>query len=103
MATIKITKNNFENEVLKSDKKVLIDFYADWCGPCKMLAPIIDKIADENANIKVCKINVDEEPELAAMFNVMSIPLLVTMENGKVSDSATGYRPLDSVKQLLKI
>lgn len=103
MAIVKVTKDNFESEVIQSDKKVLIDFYADWCGPCRMLAPIVEKVAEESDKVKVCKVNVDEEPELARKFNVMSIPLLVSMENGKVAGTSLGYQPLESVKALLKI
>ena len=93
MSAIKITAENYENEVLNSDKPVLLDFWAAWCGPCKMVSPLVDEIALENADIKVGKINVDEQPELAAKFGVMSIPTLVVMENGKEVNRSIGAMP----------
>lgn len=94
MSEMNITKNNFEQEVLHSDKPVLIDFWAPWCGPCRMLSPVISEIAEEYGDkIKVCKVNVDDEGELAASFNVMSIPTLVVVKDGKVTNSAVGVRP----------
>ena len=103
MAEIIITKENFEDEVIKSDKPVLIDFWATWCGPCRMLSPIIAEIANEyDGKEKVCKVNVDDEPELANSFNVSSIPMVVVMKNGKVTDASVGYRPKEEIEALLK-
>ena len=101
MSPLKITSQNFEQEVLKSDKKVLIDFYADWCGPCRMLSPVIEEIAEEMPEIKVCKINVDEEPQLALQFKAMTIPMLVVMDQGKVVTTSVGAKPKAAVKKLL--
>lgn len=92
MSVIKISKENFQNEVLNSDKTVLLDFYADWCGPCLMVGPIVSEIAEERSDVKVGKINVDEQPELAAQFGVMSIPMLAVMKDGKVVNQAVGAR-----------
>ena len=100
---IKITKENFEQEVLKSDVPVLIDFWAEWCGPCKMLSPIIEEIANEaNGEYKVGKVNIDEQLELANTFKIVSIPTVVVMENGKVKNSAVGYMPKENILELLK-
>lgn len=101
MSPLKITSQNFEQEVLKSDKKVLIDFYADWCGPCRMLSPVIEEIAQEMPEIKVCKVNVDEEPQLAVQFKAMTIPMLVVMDQGKVVTTSVGAKPKAAVKNLL--
>ena len=102
MAEVKITVANFENDVLHSDKPVLLDFYADWCGPCKMLSPVLHEIAEENAGaLKVGKVNVDEQPDLAAEFGVMSIPTLLLFENGKLVRQAVGARPKSGVLELL--
>ena len=90
-----ITKENFESEVLKSDKPVLVDFWAAWCGPCKMLSPVIDEIAEERSDIKVGKVNVDEQPELASQFAVMSIPTLIVFKNGEIANKAIGVQPKD--------
>ena len=101
MSAININKNNFRNEVLDSEKPVLLDFWASWCGPCRMVSPIVDEIAAERSDIKVCKINVDEQPELAARFGVMSIPTLVVMKNGKVINQAVGARPKAQILAML--
>lgn len=96
-----LTKENFELEVLKSEKTVLIDFYAEWCAPCKMLAPIIEEVANENEHIKVCKVNVDEQRELAMAFGVSSIPMLAVVKDGKVTNTAVGYMPKENILNLL--
>ena len=103
MNEISITKENFEQEVLKSDVPVLIDFWAEWCGPCKMLSPIIEEIANEaNGEYKVGKVNIDEQLELANAFKIVSIPTVVVMEDGKVKNSAVGYMPKENILKLLK-
>ena len=101
MSVMKITKDNFEQEVLKSEVPVLLDFYADWCGPCRMVAPVLEEIAEENEHIKVGKINVDEQMDLAMRFKVTSIPLLVVMKDGTVVDQALGAKPKDKILQML--
>ena len=90
MAIIKLTKDNFEQEVLKSEKPVLVDFYADWCGPCQMLSPIVDEVAEERDDIKVGKINVDEQMELAQKYGVMTIPTLLVIKNGEIANKHIG-------------
>ena len=99
---VKITNENFEDEILKSDKTVLIDFYADWCAPCKMLSPIIEQIAEENNDIKVAKINVDELQELAIKYEVMSIPTLVVIKNGQEVNRSVGFISKSQILELLK-
>lgn len=101
MSVMNIGKNDFENEVIKSDKKVLVDFFASWCGPCRMLAPIINEIANERPDVKVVKINVDEEPELSAKYGIMSIPTLLVFEGGVVVDHITGARPKSVILEML--
>ena len=101
MSVIHVNKNNYGQEVLNSDKPVLLDFWASWCGPCRMVSPIVDEIAAERSDIKVGKINVDEQPELAARFGIMSIPTLVVMKNGKVVNQAVGARPKAQILAML--
>jgi thioredoxin 1 len=101
MAIVNLTKDNFEQEVLKSDKPVLVDFWAAWCGPCKMLSPIVDEIAAERSDIKVGKVNVDEESALAVEFKVASIPMLVLFKNGQPVKKSVGYVPKEQVLALL--
>jgi thioredoxin 1 len=98
MTEMNITKENFEAEVMNSDRPVLIDFWAPWCGPCRMLSPTISEIAEEYGDkVKVCKVNVDEQGELASTFGVMSIPTLVVIKEGKIVNSVTGVRPKDQI------
>ena len=101
MSAININKNNFQNEVLNSDKTVLLDFWASWCAPCRMVVPIVEEIAGERMDIKVGKINVDEEPELANKFSIMSIPTLVVMKNGKIVQQVSGARPKNAILEML--
>lgn len=101
MSIITVTSQNFETEVVASDKTVLIDFWASWCGPCRMLSPVVDEIAEERTDIKVGKINVDEEPELAGRFGVMSIPTLVVLVGGELKNKSVGVIPKDKILELL--
>ena len=101
MSVLKITKDNFEAEVMKSEVPVLLDFWASWCMPCKMLSPIIDQVAMEAGDVKVGKINVDEEPELAVQFGIMSIPTLVVMKDGQMVNKSMGVQPKAAVLKLL--
>ena len=101
MAVVTITKENFEQEVLQSAKPVLLDFWASWCGPCRMLSPVVDEVAEERTDVKGGKVNVDEQPELAGQFGVMSIPTLLVFEQGKLVRQAVGARPKASVLELL--
>lgn len=100
MSVVKLSKENF-SEIIGGDKKVLIDFYADWCGPCRMVSPIIDEIAEENPEIRVCKVNVDENPDLAGEFGVMSIPTLVVMEKGEIKAKSMGAKPKAQILAML--
>ena len=100
MITI-ITSNNFASEILQSDKPVLVDFWASWCGPCRMLAPVVEEIAAEHPEVKVCKVNVDDEPALAGQFGIMSIPTLLVFRDGKVVNSSVGVRPKEQIAAML--
>lgn len=102
MAVISLTKDNFNREVMECATKVLIDFYADWCGPCQMVSPLVDEIAGERQDIKVCKVNVDEQPALAQAFRVTSIPMLAVVKNGKLVQRAVGARPKADILALLQ-
>ena len=101
MSAIYINKNNFQNEVMNTDKPVLLDFWASWCAPCRMVVPIIEEIANERTDIKVGKINVDEQPELASEFGIMSIPTLVVMKNGKIVQQVSGARPKEAILAMI--
>ena len=102
MSAINITKNNFKEEVLESSKPVLLDFWASWCGPCRRVLPLVEEIADEHPEFTVGKVNVDEQPELAAQFQVMSVPSLFVLKEGKVVNQATGARPKQQILDLHK-
>ncbi|MGI5977463.1 MAG: thioredoxin [Candidatus Limivicinus sp.] len=101
MSVITVTNDNFNEEIKNSDKPVLLDFWASWCGPCRMVSPIVDEIGDERSDIKVGKVNVDEQPELASRFGVMSIPTLVVMKDGKIVNQSVGARPKEQILAML--
>lgn len=101
MEILHITKENFQSEVMESDKTVLLDFWATWCGPCRMIAPVLEEVAQEREDVKVCKIDVDQQPELAQQFQIMSIPTLIVMEQGRIVNKALGAMPKNSVLALL--
>ena len=101
MSIISVTKDNFEEEVIKSDKKVLVDFNADWCGPCKMIAPVLEEISKENENIKIVSVNVDFNENLAKEYNVFSIPCLVLIENGKETKRSVGMNPKSEIEKFI--
>ena len=101
MSAINVNKNNFQREVMESDKPVLLDFWAPWCGPCRMVVPIVEEIAGERDDIKVVKINVDEQPELANQFGIMSIPTLMVMENGQIKRQSRGAQPKQAIIAML--
>ena len=101
MSAVTITNENFQNEVIHADKPVLLDFWAPWCGPCRMVSPVVEEIAAERPDIKVGKVNVDEQPALAAQFGVMSIPMLVVIKNGQIVNQAVGARPKNAILNLL--
>ncbi|MDD3229362.1 MAG: thioredoxin [Oscillospiraceae bacterium] len=102
MSALTIRKDNFQKEVLQSDRPVLIDLWATWCGPCRMLSPVVEKIAEEHPEVKVGKINVDEEPELAQSFHATAIPMLVLLRDGKVTASSIGLQPKGKIEEMLK-
>ncbi len=102
MSVITVTKENFTSEVIKSEKPVLLDFWASWCGPCRMVSPIVDEIARDRSDIKVGKINVDEQPELAGLYRVSSIPTLMVLKEGKIVNHSVGARPRAAIEALLK-
>ena len=102
MSVVTLNKDNFETEALHSDKPVLIDFWASWCGPCKMLSPVVDQIAEETDAVKVCKVNVDEEQELAQQYGVMSIPTLVVFKDGKAVNQSVGVIPKEAILKMVK-
>lgn len=101
MSVINVNKNNFKEEVIESKKPVLLDFWATWCGPCRMVGPIVEEIAKERPDIKVCKINVDEQDELASAFSIMSIPTLMVVKEGKIVNETVGARPKESILEML--
>ena len=101
MSAVNINKANFLSEVIPSDKPVLMDFWAPWCGPCRMVGPVVEEISRERSDIKVCKVNVDEQPELAGQFGVMSIPTLVVMKNGKIVNQSIGAKPKNAILAML--
>lgn len=102
MSVIKVNNDNFEQEVLQSEKTVLVDFYANWCGPCKMLSPIVDEVAEEVKNVKVCKVNIDEARDLAMKYDIMSIPTLLVFKNGNVVNNSLGLIKKEQILDLLK-
>lgn len=102
MSVVELNINNFDSEVLNSDKPVLVDFWASWCGPCRMVSPIVDEIANENSDIKVCKVNVDDNQELAEKYNVMSIPTLIVFKDGKIANQMVGAKPKNQILAMIK-
>lgn len=103
MSIINLTKDSYHNEVMETEKVVVIDFWATWCGPCKMMAPIVEEVAKDYPNVKVCKVNVDEEPELSNAFKIVSIPTIVVIKNGEIIDSVVGYRPKEDIEKIIKL
>lgn len=101
MAVSQVTRENFDNEVLQSDKPVFIDFWASWCGPCQMMAPVVEELSEEIADVKFAKVNVDEQPELARQFQVMSIPTMVLLKEGKIVDTTIGAQPREDIVKFL--
>ena len=102
MAVIKLTKDNFDQEVMQSDKPVLVDFYADWCGPCKMMGPVVEEIANEETGVKVCKINIDEEMAVAQKYGVMSIPTFIAFKNGEIAGKQIGAVPKSKLQDMIR-
>ena len=102
MAVIKLTKDNFDQEVMQSDKPVLIDFYADWCGPCKMMGPVVEEVAAEMSDVKVCKINIDEEMAVAQKYGVMSIPTFIAFKNGEIAGKQIGAVPKSKLQDMIR-
>ena len=103
MSIINLTKDSYHNEVMETEKEVVIDFLATWCGPCKMMAPVVEEVAKDYPDIKVCKVNVDEEPELSNAFKIVSIPTIVVIKNGEIIDSVVGYRPKEDIEKIIKL
>lgn len=103
MSIINLTKDSYHNEVMETEKVVVIDFWATWCGPCKMMAPVVEEVAKDYPDIKVCKVNVDEEPELSNAFKIVSIPTIVVIKNGEIIDSVVGYRPKEDIEKIIKL
>ena len=103
MSLINLTKDSYHNEVMETEKVVVIDFWATWCGPCKMMAPVVEEVAKDYPDVKVCKVNVDEEPELSNAFKIVSIPTIVVIKNGEIIDSVVGYRPKEDIEKIIKL
>ncbi|MCF2568931.1 thioredoxin [Mediterraneibacter glycyrrhizinilyticus] len=102
MAVVKLTTDNFDQEVLQAGQTVLVDFYADWCGPCKMMGPVVEELAGEESNVKVCKINIDEEMAVAQKYGVMSIPTFISFKNGEVAGKQVGAVPKSKLQELIR-
>lgn len=103
MSIINLTKDSYHNEVMETEKVVVIDFWATWCGPCKMMAPVVEEVAKDYPDVKVCKVNVDEEPELSNAFKIVSIPTIVVIKNGEIIGSVVGYRPKEDIEKIIKL
>lgn len=103
MSIINLTKDSYHNEVMGTEKVVVIDFWATWCGPCKMMAPVVEEVAKDYPDVKICKVNVDEEPELSNAFKIVSIPTIVVIKNGEIIDSVVGYRPKEDIEKIIKL